>query len=164
VAGRARGTETRTGETGTPQQSAGTADAGRSSELADEVRPARPAEGRFEGRRSATVNLPFVTAQFRVPDVHPPSLEELGWAVDGARSILPSGKSMMFFGGLAATAIAGVIEWPVAAAIGVGTALASKGGTDPEPRGGTPRAVQTGTTGASEGTTSSTSGAGDTRA
>lgn len=147
MAGRARGTTTRTGETGKPQESAvhaGTA----TTEPADEVRPARPADGRFEGRRSATVNLPFVTAQFRVPDLQPPSREELGWVVQTARSMLPSGRTLLFFGGLAATAIAGIIEWPVAAAIGVGSALAGQGATNPEPRNGIPHAVQAETTGA----------------
>jgi hypothetical protein len=146
VAGRARGTTTRTGETGTPQESAVHAETA-TTERADEVRPARRAEGRFEGRRSATVDLPFVTAQFRVPDLQPPSWEELGWVVHTARSMLPSGTSLLFFGGLAATAIAGIIEWPVAAAIGVGSALARQGATNPEPRNGIPHAMQAGTAG-----------------
>ena len=162
MAGRARDAEKRTTETGTPDESAG-AEAGRATTLAEEVRPASPAEGRFEGRRSATVNLPFVAAQFRVPDLHAPGREELGRVAQGARSMLPSGKSMLFFGGLAATAIAGVIEWPVAAAIGVGSALASQGEANPDPRSGTPRATQTEATGASGPGAVSTSGAGDTR-
>ena len=146
MAGRARGTAARTGEAGKPQESAGNAETA-TTEPADEVRPARPAEGRFEGRRSATVNLPFVTAQFRVPDLYPPRREELGWVVHTARSMLPSGPSLWFFGGLAATAIAGIIEWPVAAAIGVGSALAGQGATNPEPRNGIPHARQAETAG-----------------
>jgi hypothetical protein len=116
---------------------ASTAGAGTTTGLTEDVKPSSPAEGRFEGHRSATVNLPFVTAQFRVPDVHAPSRGDLGAAARGARSMLPSTKSMLFFGGLAATAVVGAIEWPVAAAIGVGTALASRGAADPQPRGGT---------------------------
>ena len=130
MAGRARGTTTRTGKTGKPQGSVGHAETA-TTEPADDM---RPAEGRFEGRRSATVDLPFVTVQFRVPDLQPPSREELGWVVHTARSMLPSGRSLLFFGGLAATAVAGIIEWPVAAAIGVGSALAGQGATNPEPR------------------------------
>lgn len=130
MAGRARGAATRTGEAGKPQQTAGYAETA-TPEGADEV---RPAAGRLEGPRSATVNLPFVTAEFRVPDLQPPSREELGWVVHTARSLLPSGRTLLFFGGLAASAIAGVIEWPVAAAIGVGSALAGQGATNPEPR------------------------------
>lgn len=141
MAGKARGTATRTGEIGKRQASAGHAEPA-TTERADEVRPARPADGRFEGRRSATVNLPFVTAQFRVPDLQLPSRAELGWVVYTARSMLPSGRSLLFFGGLAATAITGIIEWPVAAAIGVGSALAGQGATNPEPRNGIPHTMQ----------------------
>jgi hypothetical protein len=79
------------------------------------------------------VNLPFVTAQFRMPDLRTPTREDLLAAAGGVRSLLPSRKSMLFYGGLAATAAAGVIEWPVATAIGIGSALASRGAADPTP-------------------------------
>ncbi|WP_433297635.1 hypothetical protein ACQPZQ_19110 [Pseudonocardia sp. CA-142604] len=79
-----------------------------------------------------------------MPDLQLPSRAELGWVVHTAQSMLPSGRSLLFFGGLAATAIAGIIEWPVAAAIGVGSALAGQGATNPEPRSGTPHAMQAG--------------------
>jgi hypothetical protein len=88
------------------------------------------AEGRTEEARTATITLPFVTAQFRAPDLHVPSRDELGNAARGAWSMLPSRKSMLFYGGLAVTAAVGVIEWPVAAAIGVGSALASRGAAE----------------------------------
>lgn len=87
------------------------------------------------GGRTATLNLPFVTAQFRMPDLHVPSRDELGSAARGARSALPSRSSVLFYGGLAVTAAVGAIEWPVAAAIGVGSALASRRATDPTPVG-----------------------------
>jgi hypothetical protein len=106
--------------------------------LTEEVRPSQPAEGSAEGRRSATVNLPFMTAQFRAPDMHVPGRDELAGAARGARSLLPSKSAALFYGGLAVVAVAGAIEWPVAAAIGVGTALASRGAADPQPRGGGP--------------------------
>jgi hypothetical protein len=105
--------------------------------VVEDVRPEHPAEGRSESRRSATVNLPFVTAQFRMPDLHAPTLD-LDAAARGARSMLPSGTSMLFFGALAVTAVAGVIEWPVVAAIGIGSALASRGAVNPQPRGEPP--------------------------
>jgi hypothetical protein len=93
-------------------------------------------ETRAGGARTATLTLPFVTAQFRAPELHMPSRKELGDAARGARSMLPSRSSMLFFGGLAATAVIGAIEWPVAAAIGVGTALASRGAAGSGPSGG----------------------------
>jgi hypothetical protein len=83
---------------------------------------------RAGGARTATVNLPFMTAQFRAPDVHVPSRDELAGAARGAWSLVPSRGTALFVGGLVVTAVAGVIEWPVAAAIGVGTALARSGG------------------------------------
>jgi hypothetical protein len=91
-------------------------------------------ETRAGGPRTATLNLPFVTAQFRAPDLHVPSRQEIGSAARGARSMLPSRSSMLFYGGLAATAVVGAIEWPVAAAIGVGSALASRGAANPVPQ------------------------------
>jgi hypothetical protein len=106
-------------------------------ELTEDVRPSRPAEGAAEGRRSATVNLPFMTAQFRAPDLHLPGRGRLAGAARDVGSLLPSKRSALFYGALTATAVVGVIEWPVVAAIGVGTALASRGAVDPLPRGGT---------------------------
>ncbi|HEY4420988.1 MAG TPA: hypothetical protein VGN22_15805 [Pseudonocardia sp.] len=91
-----------------------------------------------------------MTAQFRVPDihmpeirmpeVHPPTREDLDSAGRKALSVLPPPKTLLFFGGLAATAVIGAIEWPVAAAIGIGSALASRGEVKPEPRGNGPQA------------------------
>ena len=104
--------------------------------LTQDVRPSSPAEGSAEGTRSATLNLPFMTAQFRAPELHMPGRDDLSGAARGVRSLLPSKTAALFYGGLAATAVLGAIEWPVAAAIGVGAALASKGAANPEPRGG----------------------------
>jgi hypothetical protein len=87
-----------------------------------------------ERRRTATLDLPFVSMQFRAPKMHVPTGGDVQAAARGAWSRLPSGKSMLFIGGLAVTAAAGVIEWPVAAAIGIGSALASRGQADPTPR------------------------------
>lgn len=83
--------------------------------------------------RTATVNLPFVTATFRAPDVRLPGRENVNSAVRQAGNLLPSPKAALYYGGLAATVVAGLIDWPVAAAIGVGTALASRGEARPEP-------------------------------
>jgi hypothetical protein len=80
--------------------------------------------------RTATVNLPFVTAQFRAPDLHlpKPKPQEIGAALQTARSFLPPPRQALYYGGLALMAALEVVEWPVAAAIGVGTALAGRGG------------------------------------
>ncbi|MCE3551354.1 hypothetical protein LWC33_07800 [Pseudonocardia sp. RS11V-5] len=139
MAGRTRQAEKSAGEG--MAEVAAAADGGSSTET-EQVRPDQPAEGRFEGHRSATVNLPFVTAQFRAPDLHAPRREDFEAVARGARSVLPSGKALLFFGGLAVTAVAGVIEWPVAAAIGVGSALASRGRADVTPRQGQEQPVR----------------------
>lgn len=87
-----------------------------------------------DGPRSATVNLPFVTAQFRAPQVHMPHVptphlgrQELSAAAHTARSFLPPPKQALYFAGLAVLAAVEVIEWPVAAAIGIGTAVMGRG-------------------------------------
>ncbi|MFF4775944.1 hypothetical protein [Microtetraspora fusca] len=79
-----------------------------------------------------TLNLPMLSLQFHRP--HMPHLEmphmsrqEVGHAVDVARSFLPPPERVIYYGGLGALAVLGVIEWPVAAAIGVGTMLAQRG-------------------------------------
>ncbi|WP_285705001.1 hypothetical protein [Microtetraspora sp. NBRC 16547] len=56
--------------------------------------------------------------------------QEVGHAVDVARSFLPPPERVAYYGGLGALAILGVIDWPVAAAIGVGTVLAQRGRTE----------------------------------
>ena len=66
--------------------------------------------------------------------------------------MLPSGKALLFYGGLAATAVAGIIEWPVAAAIGVGTALANQGAANPAPSGQAAQPAEGTTTGTSQAT------------
>ena len=81
-------------------------------------------------RRTATVNLPFVTAQFRIPEVAVDRLRamspELGHVARGAASFLPPPERMAYYAGLGALAVFQVIEWPVAVAIGAGTALAGR--------------------------------------
>ena len=136
-------TKARTSGQQTEQREGGRTEMVSEQSTAEDVRPSQPAEGGAEGSRSATLNLPFVTAQFRAPSLHMPGREDLGNVARGARSMLPSGKSMLFYGGLAATAALGAIEWPVAAAIGVGSALASRGAVDPRPSGGAPRTAET---------------------
>jgi hypothetical protein len=119
--------------TGGPQAARREEGNGTKTEVAREV---STTETRAGGARTATLTLPFMTAQFRAPDLHVPSRQEVGDAARGAWSMLPSGSSMLFYGGLAATAVVGAIEWPVAAAIGVGTALASRSAAGSGPSGG----------------------------
>ena len=79
--------------------------------------------------RTATVNLPFVTAQFRTPDLHlpKPRPQEIGAVLESVRTFLPSPQQALYYGGLALMAAVELVEWPVVAAIAVGTALARRG-------------------------------------
>jgi hypothetical protein len=112
--------------------------------------------------RTATVALPFVTAEFRAPEVHlprsvpTPSLESVPLVgrlprphvpeaakrqVMGVAHVvgpqLPERSQLTFFAGLGVVAAAGLIEWPVAAAVAVGTVVARKAGRSSTPRSAT---------------------------
>jgi hypothetical protein len=90
------------------------------------------AERESEGRRTATLTLPFVTLQFRRPDLHLPRFgqreagEAAGAVAATARSLSPA--ELAYYAGLGLLAVVELIEWPVALAVGVGTALARSGG------------------------------------
>lgn len=93
---------------------------------------------------NATMNLPFVTARFEMRKVSIPQprlprsvplpkvgRREINSAATKVRSSLPDmpdTRHALYYGGLALTAVFGVIEWPVVAAIGVGTALVERTG------------------------------------
>lgn len=92
---------------------------------------------RSSGSSGTTVHLPFVTAQFHAPEVHVPGREEIssaansavtqaGSAVSAVREQMPERDQALFYGALGGAAALSVIEWPVALAIGVGTALVSR--------------------------------------
>ncbi|WP_433425243.1 hypothetical protein ACQP1V_20135 [Microtetraspora malaysiensis] len=93
-------------------------------------------QGQHDGHNGEfTLNLPMVSLQFhrpQMPHVEMPhmSRQEVGHAVDVARSFLPPPERVIYYGGLGALAVFGVLEWPVAAAIGVGTMLAQRGRTE----------------------------------
>jgi hypothetical protein len=97
------------------------------------------AERGGEGRRTATLNLPFVTAQFRRPDLHLPRLGRpdvgaaAGAAAAKARSLSPA--ELAYYAGLGLLTVVELIEWPVALAVGAGTALARMGRDDGGGRG-----------------------------
>ncbi|MER5420636.1 hypothetical protein [Streptosporangium roseum] len=97
----------------------------------------QPAEHGHDGH-SFTLNLPMMTVQFRPPRLHLPHLphvnrQEAGHAVDVARSLLPPPERLIYYGGLGALVVVGAIEWPVAAAIGVGTLVAQRARAERRP-------------------------------
>ena len=82
--------------------------------------------------RTATVTLPYVTAQVRIPELPVDRLRamsmEMGHVARGAASFLPPPQRLAYYAGLGALAAFQVIEWPVALAIGAGTAVAARSG------------------------------------
>jgi len=81
--------------------------------------PAAPTTETTGPAQLAAISLGPLTFQLRDP-IHP---------VTEARRILPSKGARWYYGALAATGLLGIIEWPAAIAIGIGTALAGKGET-----------------------------------
>ncbi|MCZ2525465.1 hypothetical protein [Streptomyces sp. HB2AG] len=96
-------------------------------------------------RRSFTLNLPLVTMQFHSPQLSKAQLQQRAQAqmlkaqaaaahaphVPGMhlpKPHVPRAEHVAYYGGLGALALLEVIEWPVAAAIGVGTAVAERVG------------------------------------
>ncbi len=91
--------------------------------------------------RTATLPVPVVTPhvevhKFRVPA--PPGLpvsrHEVVEAGKGMTSFLPPPRRLAFYTGLGAMAVFGIVEWPVAAAIGVGVGIARGAGRSREQR------------------------------
>lgn len=86
-------------------------------------------------RRTATIELPFVTAEFRVPDLHLPSMpsipveairSDVSRGVSEIRALLPSPEQTVYFAALGVLGAVELIEWPVVLAIGVGVALVQR--------------------------------------
>ncbi|OPG10188.1 hypothetical protein [Microbispora sp. GKU 823] len=90
-------------------------------------------EMKEEHRPQLDLNLPFLRVQLRAPEMHLPHVgmphisgQDVGHAVDVARTFLPPPERIMYYGGLGALAALGILEWPVAAAIGAGTMIAQR--------------------------------------
>ncbi|MBP2703802.1 hypothetical protein JOL79_08290 [Microbispora sp. RL4-1S] len=94
---------------------------------------AKPSGMGQEKAAMLALNLPFLKIQVRPPEMHMPHMHmprvhrrDVGNAVDIARTFLPPPERIMYYGGLGALAALGLIEWPVAAAIGAGTMIAQR--------------------------------------
>ncbi|GIH48484.1 hypothetical protein SAMN05421833_11187 [Microbispora rosea] len=123
-------------------------------------------EMKEEHRPQLDLNLPFLRVQLRAPEMHLPHVgmphisgRDVGHAMDVARTFLPPPERIMYYGGLGALAALGILEWPVAAAIGAGTLIAQRargreqrwspfGGPQKETRGTTTPTPGTAATGA----------------
>jgi hypothetical protein len=111
--------------TATQQPRRVTAAAGR----ATTTEPARDETGLL-GWTSMTV--PVVNVQVPMLRARVPGLgaraAEARWAAQAVRANLPPTGRLLYYGGLGLMATVGVLEWPVAAAVGVGVWLAGRPG------------------------------------
>jgi hypothetical protein len=96
-----------------------------SPKAADRTLPPRSSaqEGEDQG---LTIRLPMMTVQLHRPHVPRMIPHDVDEAVDTVQSTLPPVERLTYYAGLGALAALGIIEWPVAAAIGVGTMLAKR--------------------------------------
>ncbi|MFG1948391.1 hypothetical protein [Nonomuraea sp. NPDC048826] len=90
-----------------------------------------------EQPKTVTLDLPMVSIQLHKPEMKLPhvplphiSKQEMGHAVDIAKSFLPPPERIAYYGALGALAVFGVVEWPVAAAIGMGAVIAQRARRD----------------------------------
>lgn len=74
------------------------------------------------------VPVPILTPHLRVVHIPAPGMSYVGDAGRVVKGYLPSPGRLAFYSALGAAAAFGAIEWPVAAAIGVGTAIARRAG------------------------------------
>lgn len=98
----------------------------RRTATAQQRRSRTPAARRGNG--GATVKVPVVAPTVKVMKVHVPGrgMSYIGDAGRLAASYLPPADRLAFYGGLGLAAIVGVLDWPVAAAVGLGTMIARR--------------------------------------
>lgn len=79
------------------------------------------------GQRTGTLNLPFATVQWRLPDFRMPiGRQEVEAAVHTVRSALPPPTQVAYYAGLGVLAVFEVVEWPVAAVAAAGMVVAQR--------------------------------------
>lgn len=93
--------------------------------------PAAPSE-----EQTLTIRLPFLTVSVARPAGHPATTPSQGAPRSTPTIELPvpgagSAPRLLYYAGVAALGVAGVVEWPVAAAIAAGTYIASRSRSAP---------------------------------
>lgn len=88
--------------------------------------------------RRAAVRVPVPTLGMRMARVPlPPGPRTVATGVSSAttavRKSVPDRESLLYFGGLGAAAIGGLVSWPVAGAIGLGVWVAEHARREPDP-------------------------------
>jgi hypothetical protein len=119
----------------TGERSDGQADEQRIPTGPDVPSPVQVTSGRTASGTTATLRLPFVTASFTRSSASPgvpnpvAAIAGIGQAaIDATASAVASAprQKILFYTGVAALGVAGIVEWPVAALVATGTYVASK--------------------------------------
>lgn len=130
-----------------PQPKTGTR-TGAGSSASARRRPGTNAERRSSNaEHGAAVPIPVVTPHMKIYKLHVPGpgVHEVVVAGRSAAAHLPPAERLAFYGGLGAAAVLGVISWPVATAVGLGTVIARRArGADRAKTAQTERTEQTG--------------------
>ena len=95
----------------------------KASEEAQTTMADRPAEHDLLALDTPVLSLRIHRPHLRLPRL---ATAPAGRAARAARSALPPPSRLAYYGGLGAAAALGAIEWPVAVAIGVGTAIGQR--------------------------------------
>ncbi|GGK68876.1 hypothetical protein Sme01_14210 [Sphaerisporangium melleum] len=78
---------------------------------------------------SLHVHRPHMPRMPRMPGMarmSPQREQEMGRAMETAKTFLPPPDRLLYYGGLGALAALGMIEWPIAVAVGIGTVIATR--------------------------------------
>jgi hypothetical protein len=90
-----------------------------------------PVRGKAGVVRFTAATVPVVNVRVPVLRVSRPDLGGVAmqtrWAAQTVRANLPPVERLLYYGGLGLMATAGVLEWPVAAAVGAGVWVAGRG-------------------------------------
>lgn len=93
---------------------------------------AKPADRRRPSRAAKTeervsVPVPVLTPHMKVLNMPVPGMSYVSDAGRVVAGYLPPPERLAFYGGLGLAAIVGVLDWPVATAIGIGAMIARRG-------------------------------------
>ncbi|WP_246536602.1 hypothetical protein [Saccharopolyspora endophytica] len=112
-----------------PTSKQGRSSASQSKKTSSPARTSARAESTSQQSSGASIPVPYVTAQLHtthIPLPEIPGRNEVASTVTAVRGALPSRDQLLFYSGLTAAAALSVIEWPVAAAIGIGAAVVQR--------------------------------------
>lgn len=101
----------------------GTAKAGATTTV---QRPAARPSATRAGGNGVDVPLPVLTPHLKTVHVPTPGMSYVEDAGRTVAAYLPPPGRLAFYGGLGIAAVAGLLDWPVAAAIGIGTVVARR--------------------------------------